>query len=336
MNQPPEKFIPVQEARLLRFVAACFEKSGIDADHAALITRLLVNSDLRGVRSHGCRCASGYTRGFEQGSYNPSPHIRIVRETPAMSVIDGDGTLGYLPMVKASEMAVDKARATGVGIAVVRHIGHYGSAGHYARICLEAGCVGFSVAGFRGEGKSREVDPKRSVGFGGNPPISFAIPAGEEPDVVLDAGASILASYDGEGGQELLERLPSAFFKSMGLVAAANLLGGALTGFTSPEADAIEARWPGADRGGMVLAIDLEQVVDGELFRAETDRYSRDVRANYAPIPGTDVAWLPGATEEQCMARFRAEGIRFGEPEQDAARAMHERFGVPLPWETQR
>jgi LDH2 family malate/lactate/ureidoglycolate dehydrogenase len=121
-----------------------------------------------------------------------------VQQTPATCVIDGDGTLGYLPMVKATEIAIEKARATGVGIAVVRHIGHYGSAGHYSRICLEAGCVGFSVAGFRGEGTSTARDPKRSVGFGGNPPISFAIPAGEEPDVVLDAGASIFASFDGD------------------------------------------------------------------------------------------------------------------------------------------
>jgi LDH2 family malate/lactate/ureidoglycolate dehydrogenase len=331
MNQPPEEFIPVREEVLLSFVTECFEKSGIDADHAATISRLLVNSDLRGVRSHGFRCANGYTRGFEQGSYNPRPNIRVVTETPAMATLDGDGTLGYLPMVRASEIAIEKARATGVGIALVRHIGHYGSAGHYARICLEAGCIGISAAGFRGEGMSLEVDPKRSVGFGGNPPIAFAIPAGEEPDMVLDAGASILASYD-EGGEDLLERIPSAFFKSMGLVAAANLLGGALTGFTGPEGDAIEARWPGADRGGMVLAIDLEQAVDGDRFRAEADRYSRDVRANYTPIPGAEAAELPGATEEQSMARFRAEGIRFGEAEQNAARSMHEHFGVPLPW----
>jgi LDH2 family malate/lactate/ureidoglycolate dehydrogenase len=119
----------------------------------------------------------------------------------------------------------------------------------------------------------------------------------------------------------------------MGLVAVANLLGGALTGFTTAEGDAIEALWPGADRGGMVLAIDVEQMVGGALFRAETDRYSRDVRANYAPIPGTDTAWLPGATEQLCATRSRAEGIRFGEPEQNAARTMHEHFDVPLPWD---
>ena len=82
----------------------------------------------------------------------------------------------------------------------------------------------------------------------------------------------------------------------------------------------------------MVLAIDLEQVVGGNLFRTEADRYSRDLRANYAPKPGTSAAWLPGATEEQRMAQYRREGIRFGEDEQNAARALHEHFGVPLPW----
>jgi len=118
----------------------------------------------------------------------------------------------------------------------------------------------------------------------------------------------------------------------MGLVAVSTLLGGALTGFTAPAPDAIQERWPGAAHGGMVLAIDLEQVVGGNLFRTEADRYSRDFRANYAPIPGTGAAWLPGATEDQRMAQYRREGIRFGEGEQNAARALHEHFGVPLPW----
>ena len=112
MNQPPEEFIPVREEVLLSFVTECFEKSGIDADHAATISRLLVNSDLRGVRSHGFRCANGYTRGFEQGSYNPRPNIRVVTETPAMATLDGDGTLGYLPMVRASEIAIETVSYT--------------------------------------------------------------------------------------------------------------------------------------------------------------------------------------------------------------------------------
>ena len=73
MNQPPEEFIPVQEARLLSFVADCFEKSGIDADHAAVITRLLVNSALRGVRSHGTRQLRRYVKEVRNGLVNTTP-----------------------------------------------------------------------------------------------------------------------------------------------------------------------------------------------------------------------------------------------------------------------
>ena len=53
MNRPPETYILVREERLLAFVQACFEKASLEADHAALISRLLVNADLRGVRSPG-------------------------------------------------------------------------------------------------------------------------------------------------------------------------------------------------------------------------------------------------------------------------------------------
>ncbi len=48
-------FVRVQEAALLHFATTCFEKVGLDHDHAALISRLLVNADLRGVRGHGAR-----------------------------------------------------------------------------------------------------------------------------------------------------------------------------------------------------------------------------------------------------------------------------------------
>ena len=96
MNRPPETFVSVQEDRLLAFSTVCFEKAGLSHDHAALISRLLVNSDMRGVRSHGTRTVNGYCSGFETGSMNPQPNIRLVHETPTAVVLDGDGTLGYL------------------------------------------------------------------------------------------------------------------------------------------------------------------------------------------------------------------------------------------------
>ena len=109
-------------------------------------------------------------------------------------VLDGNGTLGYLPMVRAAETAVEKAKELGIGMGLVRYIGHYGSAGHYARLCNEAGCIGFSVQGYSDPGKAQGAGAQ--LGYFGNPPLCFAIPSDEEPPVVLDAATCILADYN--------------------------------------------------------------------------------------------------------------------------------------------
>jgi len=333
MNQPPETYILVREERLLTFVRACFEQVGLEADHAALIARLLVNADLRGVRSHGSRAVSGYCSAFAQGQLNPRPQVRLVHENPTTAVLDGDGTLGYLPMVRAAEEAVARAKKYGLGMGLVRGIGHYGSAGHYARICLEQGCIGFSLQGWRGEGNAHGRETKPSVAFSGNPPLCFAMPAGQEPAVVLDTGTNVFGAYSYPEFEDLKARVPAAFFKSIGYIAVATLVGGALTGYTLPRGDEIEGRWGAARMGGMVLAIDVAGAVDPGVFAAEADRYIRDIRETHQPMPGTDQALLPGAVEEQLMAQYRREGIHFGESEQEAARAAHQQSGVPLPWD---
>jgi LDH2 family malate/lactate/ureidoglycolate dehydrogenase len=334
MNRPPETYVLVKEDRLLAFAIACFEKVGLSHEHAALISRLLVNSDLRGVRSHGTRTVNGYCSAFEQGHLNPQPKVRLLHETPTAVVLDGDGTLGYLPMVRATEKAIAKAKEVGIGMGLVRHIGHYGSAGHYSRLCLEAGCVGFSVQGYRDQGNARGRDPKPQLGYFGNPPICFAIPSKNEPSVVLDAATCIMADYQrGPEFDELLPKIPAAFFKSIGYGAVASLLGGGLTGFTLPEADKIMEQWKGARMGGMVLAIHVNSVVPEEVFRAETDRLVRDVRETYEPMPGTDRALLPGAIEEERLQLHHRGGIRYGEAEQESAKAASARLGVSLPWD---
>jgi LDH2 family malate/lactate/ureidoglycolate dehydrogenase len=336
MNKPPESYVLVREERLLDFAVTCFQKVGLSHEHAMVISRLLVNSDLRGVRSHGTRTVNGYTQAFADGKLNPQPNIRLVHETPTAVVLEGDGTLGYWPMVQATEQAIAKAKAVGIGMGLVRYIGHYGSAGHYARLCMEAGCIGFSVQGYRNQGQQKTdgggPNPGAHLGYFGNPPICFAIPGEEEPPVVLDAATCILADYQrGPEFEALFSMIPAAFFKSIGYGAVATLLGGGLTGFTL--SDESWQRWPAARHGGMVLAIDIESVAPGALFRTETDRLARDVRTHYRPMPGSDRSLLPGAIEEETFAKHRAEGIRYGEMEQQHLTAASQRLGVPLPWQ---
>ena len=85
--------------------------------------------------------------------------------------------------------------------------------------------------------------------------------------------------------------------------------------------------------GGMVLAIHINSVVPEAIFHAEVDRMGRDVRESYEPMPGYGSALLPGAIEAERMEIHRRAGIRYGEMEQESARAASERLGVPLPWD---
>ncbi|MBT4099911.1 MAG: hypothetical protein HOM68_28805 [Gemmatimonadetes bacterium] len=329
MNRPPGDFIRVSEERLLAFVTEAFERSG--CDHASIIARLLVNSDLRGVRSHGTQKTSGCCKGFATGTLNPTPQIDVLHETQALVVLDGDGTLGYLPMVRAAQRAVAMARQQGVGVALVRHIGHYGSAGHYTRICSDAGCIGYSVQGYRNEAVPKSP-PVYAVNSG-NPPYSFAFPGDQEPAIVVDAGAAFDSPYPEVGFEELARSFPSPFFKSMGMVAASTLIGGALTGFTSSVSDAVQERWSGAGMGGTVIALDPNVAGDGAAFFAEVDRYVRDIRDGHLPLPGTDRVHLPGHLEAERMVEYRREGIPYGEREQAGLREVGDRLGLPLPWE---
>ncbi|MFC1526905.1 Ldh family oxidoreductase [Candidatus Latescibacterota bacterium] len=333
MNVPPEEYILVREERQLDFLEKCFAAAGLTEADAVTIGRLLTNSEVRGVRSHGIGWAPGYCSGLKDGRLNPRPDLRVVHETPTAVILDGDGGLGYVPMVRVTELAIAKARQVGMGMGLVRHIGHYGAAGHYTRMCADAGCIGYSVQGFRNDGNRKAQDLKPSVAFTGAPPMSFSLPAKEEYNMVLDMVAHAVSGYRGEGYEDLPGRIPAAFFKSMGLVAVANLMGGGLTGFTSPEGDAIAERWPKAVAGGMVLAIDVESVVPAEAFGAEVDRYIRDVQESFAPMPGYDEVLLPGGVEARVSELHRQDGIRYGDREQQAARKLHELLGVPLPWD---
>ncbi|MEE2658969.1 MAG: Ldh family oxidoreductase [Candidatus Latescibacterota bacterium] len=331
MNRPPDSYVTVREDALLQFAIACFEVVGLPRAHAVLISRLLVNCDLRGVRSHGTRQVNGYCRAFAEGHFNPDPQPRVWRDFGAVVGIEGDGSLGYLPMVKATELAVERAQQYGLGMGTVRSIGHYGAAGNYCRMATAAGCIGFSVQGGQ-HGNATGANPKPQLGFFGNPPICFAIPGGEGPPVILDAATCILADYQrGPEFEALFSQIPAAFFKSVGYTAVAALLGGGLAGTTSDSA--VSDRWPQATGGGTIIAIRIDAAADETEFCTEVDRMTRDVAATFEPLPGHDRALLPGAIEEELWHKQRLEGIRFGEMEQKSVREVGKRLGIVPPWE---
>ena len=249
MNRPPEEFKRIAENDLLLFATACLQQAGMPGDQASLLARCLVNSDLRGVRSHGTRALGGYCGALRGRAVNPDPDVRVLKETDVAIHIDGGGGLGYSPMMMATEAAVRKARAKGVAVGAACNIGHYGSAGHYVRRAMEEGCTAFSVQGAYPQ-YYESNEGKRAMYYG-NPPLSFGLPSASEPPVVLDAATCIMADYWRGPEYEALETLiPAAFFKSMGYTAVASALGGVFVGLADEACRETKRKYPSARTRG--------------------------------------------------------------------------------------
>ncbi len=119
-----------------------FRAWGMSEDHAGTTARMMVETDLRGVDSHGISMLPTYDQEFRSGRLNMRPVFKTLREGPAMALIDADASLGHPVSVHAMNLAVDKCRATGVAVVSVFNSHHFGAAGCYSAIAAERGVVG--------------------------------------------------------------------------------------------------------------------------------------------------------------------------------------------------
>lgn len=131
-----------------------------------------------------------YVTDFRAGVHNPAPNVRTVRERPATAVLDADGGLGVHVGPMAMRLAVEKAKATGMGSVSVINAGHLGGAGYHAMVAAEAGCIGqcFAAPGGKLALPTFGAEPR----FGTHP-IAWAAPAGEEPPFLFDVATTQIA-----------------------------------------------------------------------------------------------------------------------------------------------
>ena len=331
MNRPPEEFRRIAEKDLLAFATASLQHAGMPGNQASLLARCLVNSDLRGVRSHGTRALGGYCGSLRGGAVNTDPEIRVLKETDVAIHIDGDGGLGYSPMMMATEGAARKARAKGIAVGAACNIGHYGSAGHYVRRAMEEGCTAFSVQGSYPQ-YYESNEGKRAMYYG-NPPLSFGLPSASEPPVVLDCATCIMAdNWRGPEYEALETLIPAAFFKSMGYTAVASALGGVFVGLADEACQETKRKYPAARLGGMVWVMDIGLFCPPDDFRHGIDEMVRLAREQMVPLQGYGETTLPGGIEDRLEKDQRESGIRIG-PE-DAARLddLAAETGIAIDW----
>jgi L-2-hydroxycarboxylate dehydrogenase (NAD+) len=188
---PPADQVHVSEATLRQTVAAIFEKCNLTPEDAAIGADVLVTADLRGVESHGVsNMLRSYVQSYQKGDYNPRPNWRIVRESPSTATIDADGGLGVILGPKAMRIAIDKAKAVGVGVVTMYNGRHLGAIGHHAMLAAQEDMVGMCMTATQpGTVPTFGAEPR----FGTNP-IAIAAPAKTQPPVLFDAATSSIAN----------------------------------------------------------------------------------------------------------------------------------------------
>ena len=325
MNVVPKEFIRVMPDAMRGFVSETFQKAGTSETDAAHIAHLLVLTDLRGVFSHGTRQTPGYVGMMLDGKVNPRPNVRCINESPTTAVYDGDGGMGHFAAYHAAKAAVKKAKEMGLGAATSRNHFHFGSAGKYSRLALEADCAGFAVSCHRFR---HSPDGPIATATGASP-MSFAIPAGNQPPIIVDMATGIDAKLPLE---QAFEQSPAAFFKMLGLSHVSHALGGVMAGIwlfdKPPDPPTI---WEGANQGAFIAAIDISRFRPIDEYKAEIDQHIHDAR-QMQPAPGHDRSDLPGGLEWEREREWAEIGIPVGEEHQEQLKIIAERVGVPLPF----
>ena len=172
-----------------RFMIDVFQHYGVPAEDAKICADVLLESDRRGIESHGCnRFKPIYLDRIKNGTLLPVTKIDIVKETPTTVVMDANNGMGMVASHKMMEMLIEKAKTCGMAGGAIYNSTHYGIAGYWTGMAEKAGLIGISGTNAR---------PSVAPTFGVEPmmgtnPMTFTLPTDEPFPFNFDCATSTI------------------------------------------------------------------------------------------------------------------------------------------------
>jgi len=133
----------VNHSALESFCAKLLTAAGLCGDDAELVANMLVETNLRGIDSHGVARLPHYLSRISAGSINPRPQMEVENLGPSAARVNGDRGLGQVVMNRATEESISLARDTGAGWVAVADSSHCGALAQYGLKIADAGMIGF-------------------------------------------------------------------------------------------------------------------------------------------------------------------------------------------------
>jgi L-2-hydroxycarboxylate dehydrogenase (NAD+) len=347
----------VNHRKLTRLVSGAFEKLGVPKEDAGIGANVLVQADLRGVDTHGVirfNPHSWYVKWLSEGSMTARPNVRVISESASSALLDGDRGIGMVIGHRAMELAIRKAKESGIGMVAVRNSRHYGMSAYYSMMALPHDMIGIAMTN-----ASRQVVPTfgREARFGTNP-MCFAVPTDKEQPFVLDmatttaaAGKLELAARQGKSvplgwaldehaeatndpkvAQKARRLLPlggsreGGSHKGYGLAIVVEILCGVLTGtLTALNADQ-------DPRGHFFAAIRIDRFRPLDEFKRDMDRLIRELKST-PTVAGQARVYVAGEIEFETAQERSEHGIPLLPSVLKGLRAVGEQLGVPYDLE---
>ncbi len=356
---------------LIPFITDAFVGAGVPREDAEICTDILLESDRRGIESHGVnRFKPIYIDRIKAGIQSPVTNFEIIRETATTAVVDGHDGMGQVVGYRSMEMAIEKAKKYGMGMVAARNSCHYGIAGYYATMATKAGMIGMTGTNAR---------PSIAPTFGvenmlGTNPLTIGLPTDEPFPFVIDCATSITQrgkiEYFARMGMDtpagmvigrdgapltdsaaILDKLNTgeaalaplggigeelAGYKGYGYATVVEILSAALQqgNFLTMLTGKRDGKLVPYHLGHFFIAIDTAAFMGEEEFKRTAGDILRQLRAS-VKAPGHDRIYTAGEKEYDVWQSRKNAGVPINEAVQKEMSAVRDELGLGyvFPWE---
>jgi LDH2 family malate/lactate/ureidoglycolate dehydrogenase len=188
MGTEPTLTIPVDKLR--SFLVDVFKAAGCDDNTASLSVDGVIDADLHGHHIQGTDHIYSTIANLRAKRLNGRPNPRITHETPGTARMDGDGGPGHVTGLMATDLAIQKAKASGIGAVALVGGGDIFRLGYYVERIAQAGLVGMT---FTNTHPMRVHVPGGIEPIMGTNPVAFAFPCAGTAPIVVDLATSTSA-----------------------------------------------------------------------------------------------------------------------------------------------
>ena len=312
------------------FLFKLFSSLGMTGGNARTCADAVVLTNLWGIDSHGIVRLPTYARRLRENVINGNPKVRVLADSGALRILDGDEGMGFLVGHEAMHQAMEMAGAHGIGMASVRNSNHFGAASLYAWQAVKEGFMALVMSNVR----PNMVAPGGAEPVTGNNPIAFGAPTRLGFPFLLDISMSTVAGGKFFLAQSREEKIPFGWatdkdgkptddpgkalegfllpiggHKGFGLSLVVDLLCGVISGGTFQHRILSMYTSPDSTSGTchMMLALDPGVLLGESAYLDRMDTFYRSIKSS--PVRAESCMYLPGEIEHATMLRRESDGI---------------------------